>query len=169
MLPTFPGGLLGFNFQIFYLQPFLPQLHTLLSNSMLSISTYDLSLRHTETKMSQNHMPSFCIFSCFHEWPETLFPLNKLKKIIYLFGCDCLSCGMPGFLLKHAGFSLVAVYRLSYPSAGGILVPWLGMESMSPELQGRFLTTGPQGKSLHYIVLTICNKQSLLFPRLTGN
>ena len=27
------------------------------------------------------------------------------------------------------------------------LVPWLGIKSMSPPLQGRFLTTGPWGKS----------------------
>ena len=34
--------------------------------------------------------------------------------------------------------------------ACGILVPQPGMEPMSPALEGRFLTTGPPGKSLEY-------------------
>ena len=32
--------------------------------------------------------------------------------------------------------------------AWGILVPGLGIEPLSPALEGRFLTTGPPGKSL---------------------
>ena len=49
-------------------------------------------------------------------------------------------------------FSLVVVYRLSCPATCGILVPQPGIKPASPELEGRFLTTGPQGKSLlHYL------------------
>ena len=66
----------------------------------------------------------------------------------------CLSCGMWDFLLQrtgsscwHAGFSLVAAHRLSCPTACRILVPCPGIEPMSPALEGRFLTTGPPGKS----------------------
>ena len=33
------------------------------------------------------------------------------------------------------------------PAACGILVPQLGLEPLSPALQGRFLTTRPPGKS----------------------
>ena len=43
--------------------------------------------------------------------------------------------------------SVVAVHRLSCPEARGILVPRPGIEPMSPALAGRFLTTGPPGKS----------------------
>ena len=44
--------------------------------------------------------------------------------------------------------SVVAAHRLSCSVACGILVPWPGIEPMSFALQGRFLTTGPSGKSL---------------------
>ena len=39
--------------------------------------------------------------------------------------------------------------RLSCPSVCGVLVPQPGMEPASPALEGRFLTTGPPGKSPH--------------------
>ena len=43
---------------------------------------------------------------------------------------------------------VVAAYQFSCSVACGILVPQPGIEPMSPALQGRFLTTGPPGKSL---------------------
>ena len=43
--------------------------------------------------------------------------------------------------------SVVAAQRLSCPETCGILVPRLGIEPASPALKGRFLTTGPPGKS----------------------
>ena len=43
--------------------------------------------------------------------------------------------------------SVVVVYRLSCPLACGILVPWPGIEPVSPAMAGRFLSTGPPGKS----------------------
>ena len=44
--------------------------------------------------------------------------------------------------------SVVATdHRLSCSKACGILVPPPGIKPMSPVLQGRFLTTGPPGKS----------------------
>ena len=49
--------------------------------------------------------------------------------------------------------SVVAVHRLSCPEARGILAPRPGIEPMSPALAGRFLTTGPPGKScLHFLI-----------------
>ena len=48
--------------------------------------------------------------------------------------------------LERTG-SVVVACRLSCPVACGILVPLPGIEPMSPALQGRFLTTGPPGKS----------------------
>ena len=44
--------------------------------------------------------------------------------------------------------SVVVVPRLSCPAECEILVPRPGIKPMSPKLAGRFLTTGPSGKSL---------------------
>ena len=44
--------------------------------------------------------------------------------------------------------SVVVVCRLNFSAACGILVPRPGMESAFPALEGRFLTSGPPGKSL---------------------
>ena len=49
--------------------------------------------------------------------------------------------------LQHLA-SLAAVCRLSCPVTWGILVPQPGIKPKSPALGGRFLTTGPPGKSL---------------------
>ena len=70
--------------------------------------------------------------------PSTSYPFLFLSNIYYLFLAALgLSCGM-----------LCTVrLRLSCPAAYGILVPWSGMESRFPALKGRFLTTGPPGKS----------------------
>ena len=43
---------------------------------------------------------------------------------------------------------LVVARGLSCPVACGILVPQPGIEPTSPAVEGRFLTTGPPGKSL---------------------
>ena len=45
--------------------------------------------------------------------------------------------------------SVVAVLGLSCSAACGILVPHPGIKFESLALQGKFLTTGPPGKSLH--------------------
>ena len=42
--------------------------------------------------------------------------------------------------------SIVAEFRV-HCSMWGVLVPRPGIEPMSPALEGRFLTTGPPGKS----------------------
>ena len=51
---------------------------------------------------------------------------------------------------SQTGWEVVA-RRLSCPAACGILVPWLGVTSMSPALEDRSSTTGPPGKSLDYL------------------
>ena len=51
--------------------------------------------------------------------------------------------------MQHTG-SLVVACRLSCPVACGILVPRSGIELASPALEGRFLITGPLGKSLTF-------------------
>ena len=45
------------------------------------------------------------------------------------------------------------VCELSFPVACGILVPRLGIKPESPALVGKFLTTGPPGRSLHLILI----------------
>ena len=56
-----------------------------------------------------------------------------------------LGCGA-GFFPEPTG-SVVVVHGLSCSLAHGILVPRLGIEPASLALEGRFLTTGPPGKS----------------------
>ena len=48
--------------------------------------------------------------------------------------------------------SLVAACWLSFSEERGILVPRPGIEPASPALRGRFLTTGPPGKSGFYLL-----------------
>ena len=49
--------------------------------------------------------------------------------------------------------SVVVTRGISCSSTCGILVPQPGIKPVSPALQGRFLTTGPPGKSLIHIVV----------------
>ena len=65
---------------------------------------------------------------------------------MYLF--DCVGC-----YLQHLGpfvwpmDSLAVVHGLSCSVACGILAPQPGVEPMSSELQSRFPSTGPPGKT----------------------
>ena len=52
---------------------------------------------------------------------------------------------------EHVG-SVAVARRLSCPSACGILAPPGGIKPASPALEGRFLTTGPPGKSLSNLI-----------------
>ena len=54
-------------------------------------------------------------------------------------------------------------HRLSSCSGCGILIPWPGIEPSPPELQGRFLTTGPPGKSWEKALLKVAKADSQLF------
>jgi len=66
-----------------------------------------------------------------------------------LFYFDCT-----GSLLQHLGItSLVVAWGFSCPKVCGILVPWPGIEPVSLALEGRFLTTGPPGKSPSEFIL----------------
>ena len=66
---------------------------------------------------------------------------NVFKKNIYLAACG-LGWGLRDLALWHPDF-LAVVRGLRCSVARGILVPPPGMESVSPALQGRFLTIGP--------------------------
>ena len=65
---------------------------------------------------------------------------------VSVVACRLLSsCGVRA---PEPSGSVAATRRLSCPVACGILVPWPGIKPVSPALEGRFLTTGPPGKSL---------------------
>ena len=57
-----------------------------------------------------------------------------------------LCCSLQDLSLRCMGL-VVVVLRLSCSMACEILVPQPGTEPMSPAWEGRFLTTGPPGKS----------------------
>ena len=60
-------------------------------------------------------------------------------------------------LLLFFGCTRSLLYGLVCLGACGNLVLSLGIESASPALQGRYLTTGPPVKSLHYCILNNLN------------
>ena len=60
-----------------------------------------------------------------------------------------------GSSLQLAGFSLVVANRPSCSTAYRILVPQQGIEPASPALKGGFLTMGPLGKSLFFLLLNL--------------
>ena len=61
-------------------------------------------------------------------------------------------CSSLQLMGSRAHSSVVVACRLSCPAACGILAPWSGVEPTSPALEGEFLTTGPPGKSLIYLL-----------------
>ena len=79
-------------------------------------------------------------FILFFVW---LIDLPALGLSCSTWGFCCIMRDLPLQQLN----SLVAVCKLSCSTACGILVSQAGIEPISPALQGRFLTTGPPGKS----------------------
>ena len=51
-----------------------------------------------------------------------------------------------GALAAEYGGPVLVTCRLSCPAAGGILVPWPGIQYVSPVLDGGFLTSRPPRK-----------------------
>ena len=68
-----------------------------------------------------------------------------LHQWVLVVSCGIFLCGTQA---SEGAGSVVAVLGLSCSRTCGILVPQLGFKPTSPALQGRFLTTGPPGKSL---------------------
>ena len=69
---------------------------------------------------------------------------------IYLVA-SCLGCGVQDLFVWCTG-SVVVAHRLRSPAACGILIPQPGIRPLPPALQGRFLTTGPSGKSPLFLI-----------------
>ena len=138
---------------------------------------------------------SYCLSDGHFSFPLTpstgtqFLPHNILSFYIYLFifGCTGSSLLLKGFsLVASGGYSLVVVHGLLVAAASFVdlgaraLVScgaraWLsrsmwnlagpGIEPVFPALAGRFLTTGPPGKSLHYPILLY---ERLEHPQIWG-
>ena len=85
--------------------------------------------------------------------PQQLSPLlsallgnSTFYLFIWLHWALGLSCSIWNLSLQHIDL-LAVVCGPSCSLARGILVPWSGIESEFPTLQGGFFTTGPPGKS----------------------
>ena len=77
-------------------------------------------------------------------WAVNWWELKKKTTFIFLAekGLSCVVWG-----LCCSAWTLVWAHGLSCSVAHEVLVPRPGIEPPSPALQGRFLTTGPPGKS----------------------
>ena len=74
---------------------------------------------------------------------------SVLVMVLRIFMPECGCVPVRGIFHCGAQASLAVAHGLCCPTACGILVPWPGIKpvSMSRVLEGRFLTTGPPGKS----------------------
>ena len=107
-----------------------------------------------------------CDFASVFSWPSFLsvclcyHAAFFLKYLFIYLTALSLCCNTWIFIVSCGGFhhgpwtpwlwctgSVVVACGLSCSKACCILVPWPGVEPMSPALQSGFLTTGPPGKS----------------------
>ena len=89
-------------------------------------------------------------------WPHGVF-----VAVFGIFHCD----EQTSLQLWCTG-SIVEALWLSCPMACGIRVPQPGIEPASPALEGRFLITGPPGKSPGFISLVLVFKEQDRPPRV---
>ena len=71
--------------------------------------------------------------------------LFLLKKYLFIFGSVFSTWDLS--LQRTASLYFWCVGSTDAPGHVGILLPWPGVKPTSPALEGRFLTTGPPGKS----------------------
>ena len=103
---------------------------------LYSIGNYTQYLAITWENNLKNYIYIIYIYTHRHtnNWTTLLYTWNTLYINYTFFGCT----------------RPIVAHRLSCPKACGILVPIPGTEPTSPALKGRFLTTGPLGKSQLY-------------------
>ena len=95
-------------------------------------------------------------FFSFYFWLSWVFVAAyglSLDATISSYSSCSMRASCSGFLvverrLWSARASVVVVHGLSCHAACWVLVPWPGIEPISPALQGGFLITGPLGKPL---------------------
>ena len=104
-----------------------------------------------------------CQISCNTDWTtgcSTEWNLHCIMWDLLLRNMDSLIVA-PG--LQSAQASVVALRELNYSMACGILVPWPGIEPVSPALQSGFLTAGLLRKPLSLFFLewpNLCLRES---------
>ena len=92
-------------------------------------------------------------------WEPLLYFQRPPQRLNYLLAFDFfLNCL---FSWLH-WVSSVAAHGLSCLVACGFSVAWPGIKPMSPALEGRFLTTGPPGKSSWLLILIAKDINSIL-------
>ena len=103
---------------------------------------------------------TLCVSPQFFLWAAFLcllffFFLIIFKVFIYLFKfwLHEVFVAAHGLCVVAHGLSFAVPHGLSCSSACGILVPQPGIEFTCSALDGKFLTTGPPGKSLFTILL----------------
>ena len=89
-----------------------------------------------------------CVYVCVVVIFLNFYLFKYLHICLFIF--DCFRSQ-----LQRAGFSLAVEYRLSCPTACGILVLSPGIEPTSPALKSRFLTSGSPRKPLLFLFLTL--------------
>ena len=98
---------------------------------------------------------SFISYAATHQ-PLSSLSFSLLKYLFIYLTVSGFSCGTWDLHCSVWDLSLwcvdsvIAVHGLSCFAACGILLPWPGIKPPSPALQGRFLTTGPPGKSWQF-------------------
>ena len=114
---------------------------------------------------SEKLPPQQCL--CLHEMS---YHTNFVFLSFFLFWlCWVLAAGRVGFSSWDVWPSLASEHRLSSHclsnccASSGILVSQTGIEPMFPALEGRFLTTGPPGKSPHQLYSSHFCIPSMLF------
>ena len=109
-----------------------------------------LKLISIESVTPSNHLILCCPLLFFSVWSTYLSCFLKTVHYMIVSHLSCgtqdLHCGAQSLAVAHG--SVVVVHGLSFFMTCGILVPQRKIVPMFSVLQGRFLTTGPPGKSL---------------------
>ena len=114
------------------------------------VVTYFLFFSLCFSTFSKVNMYYFCV------WVYACVGGRRGELIfIYLINCLAVACWIFIFLILRCRSSLVVAHRLSCSLTYRILVPPPRIKPMSPALQGRFLTTGPQGSANMYYLWNV--------------
>ena len=126
-----------------------------LSENKIIFCTQQIPLRlqnedtkRRKRKINANHLN---IINKWRRWEIRCYrevPLVSLDSLGLHCGVQAVCCSS-WVLLSGCSLltSLVEAHGHSCPTACGIVVPWPGVKPPSPELEGKFLTTGPPAKS----------------------
>ena len=132
-----------FLFKIFiYLFIWLPQLSVAACRIGSSLHHAESSLHHARSSLHHAGSSLHHAGSSLHHAGSSLHHEGSFVATHRLCSCSTQPSNC-GTLVPEHMTSVAAARGLSFFAACGILVPQPETESMSPALQGRFLTTGP--------------------------